>query len=297
MQDKYAADVGDFGKYALLKCITLYDSQQKDKNPPACRLGVIWYKTDPKHTDREHQVMDGKHIRYLGLAIDPTGKVADVPRNKDGKDFECCDPTLYQKLQKIARSGRSVAAIEEANILGENVTYFSKLVSSDRRSPPEQKRKNRETWLQDAIQGTDGCDVVFLDPDNGLLNEENRNGSRADDAKYVLPNELDQFWGGGLHVLVLYHHPNRKDKNVGHDQQIQNQAEWIMRREAFKQAAIFPLRYRRGTSRVFFVIVPKVDSEYWHETLTKFVESRLWPTSGKSGRAFELKAKLQPASA
>ncbi|HJX57578.1 MAG TPA: hypothetical protein VJ325_02555 [Thiobacillus sp.] len=88
-------------------------------------------------------------------------------------------------------------------------------------------------------------------------------GSKAADAKYVLRSELDKFWKGGTRIIVLYHHPNRKDKDVSHDEQIANLAAQIKNRPAFSNTAVFPLRYRRGASRVYFVTVPQQDAEKW----------------------------------
>jgi hypothetical protein len=57
VQNKYAGDVGDFGKYALLNFM-----QEKS----GLSLGVVWYLVEPDHTDGDHQAKDGKHISYLG---------------------------------------------------------------------------------------------------------------------------------------------------------------------------------------------------------------------------------------
>ena len=50
MQDKYAGDVGDFGKFALLRA--LCDGRQ---------LGICWYRTDSVLETTN----DGKHLDYL----------------------------------------------------------------------------------------------------------------------------------------------------------------------------------------------------------------------------------------
>ena len=52
MQDRYAGDVGDFGKFALLRALCGGRS-----------LGVCWYRTDAA----EEKNNDGRHLDYLYL--------------------------------------------------------------------------------------------------------------------------------------------------------------------------------------------------------------------------------------
>ena len=52
MQDRYAGDIGDFGKYGLLRALC----------GEALRLGVLWYAFEG---DRKRAPNDGKRIDYL----------------------------------------------------------------------------------------------------------------------------------------------------------------------------------------------------------------------------------------
>lgn len=52
MQNRYAGDVGDFGKYGLLRCLC--------GEPPLLSLGVVWYLVSDEQCDQ-----DAKHTRYL----------------------------------------------------------------------------------------------------------------------------------------------------------------------------------------------------------------------------------------
>ena len=66
MQNRYFGDVGDFGKYGLLRKI----------NNKGLKLGVNWYLVkDEGHND------DGKHITYLQKS-----------------DYALCDLKLFEKL-------------------------------------------------------------------------------------------------------------------------------------------------------------------------------------------------------
>ena len=89
MQDRYVADVGDFGKYGLLNFIA---SETKLK------FGVNWYLTSP--TPNEKKSDDGKFVGYLflGTKYETESKVCKYASEKKIKE---CDEELYNKLQKI----------------------------------------------------------------------------------------------------------------------------------------------------------------------------------------------------
>lgn len=281
MQDKYVGDVGDFGKYALLKAM------QKEFG---LSLGVVWYLVNPNDTDGEHQAKDGKHVGYLGLGIsDNDDQVLRKKTNKDGQALEKCNPDLYKHLKSIVLAKkRFVQTIRDRNILGNSVVFVEKPISYKKLKPLE-RQKARYQWLEHAFTTTQKQGIVFLDPDNGLAPDERDGGAKLD-AKYVLFCELKKFWGNGERVIVLYHHPNRKDKGVDHDDQIKRLAKEL--EAELKNSSVLPLRYRRGTSRAYFVIIPKVqaEEEKWKNWLHEFTKH--WPEKSSKGeriRAFECK--------
>lgn len=262
MQDKYVGDIGDFGKYALLK------HMQKETG---LNLGVVWYLVNPDHTDSEHQINDGKHIRYLGINGKPDFGLQDR------------DSDLFDQLHSIVdEKRRKVESVQADGILGASVTFFDRPISTSILS-----RKSRADWLAAAMKGVEGRDIVFLDPDNGLASDA-KDGSAKLDAKYVLRTELKAFGEHGNRVIVLYHHPNRKDKGVDHDAQISKLAEEL--ENDLDGSSVLPLRYRRGTSRAYFVIVPINKAEQWSRSLHEFAAP--WPnkkSKGKSVKTFECK--------
>ncbi|MCY3646928.1 MAG: hypothetical protein OXH07_08145 [Chloroflexi bacterium] len=120
MQDRFVGDIGDFGKYGLLRALTgTYPAAE-----PRLSLGVVWYR----NADEVGSPSDGQRLSYL-----------DKPAQ-----YEDCDPILFASLRGIVNDGRrSLSAIEESGILGENARF------SDRPMAHHE-------------------DVVFLDPDKGL---------------------------------------------------------------------------------------------------------------------------------
>ena len=115
MQDRYTGDVGDFGKYGLLRAIAL--PEVIGMGGPSLKLGVLWY---PQPNEGHNQ--DGKHVSYLSL--------------RKRQDYRICDPHLYDCLARIVneRKRRAVSEVEKSNILGADARFFSEGCSSGPRA-------------------------------------------------------------------------------------------------------------------------------------------------------------------
>jgi hypothetical protein len=128
MQDRYAGDVGDVGKFALLRALS-----------PGRKLGVCWYRC----TGEGESNNDGKHVGYL-----------DKPRR-----FRHLDPEVFDALRELVRRERSVAALQRTDLLP-GARWHGELV------PGPSTR--REAWFRQAMRAVGGCDLLFADPDNGI---------------------------------------------------------------------------------------------------------------------------------
>ena len=128
MQDLYVGDIGDYGKYGLLRQIT--------RN--GLSLSINWYKVCPRLLGKQE---DGKYIQYLN----------------DPATYRSYDPELFDKLRDIVlqRKARNIQSVEKAHLL--EAQFFSEAISGD-----------RNLWHDTALQHTNHTDTVFLDPDNGL---------------------------------------------------------------------------------------------------------------------------------
>ena len=230
MQNRYVGDVGDFGKYGLLRALCLPEGEHGQ----ALRLGVVWYLTpDETHNN------DGRYIGYL----DPT------PRNL--QRFRACDPSLYDKLGGIVKRGtRQVSSIPQRRVLPEDTVYYDRILDLRVKEihPSSAIRiRARQEWVQDAVQVTKNCDVVFVDPDNGIGSTAQAYSRRG--AKYVLLEELTPYLDRGQ-TLVIYHHLNRCAP--AETQVAQRLAELSER--FTPNGGVMALRYRRGSARVFLVV-------------------------------------------
>ena len=112
MQDRYIGDVGDFGKYGLLRSLC-----RGDKHDPAFRLGVLWYRFDG---DESTAANDGRHIDYL------------CAPSRHERFLRRCDPDLFEKMLYLVKSDRSIAAVEANHVLPADTVFFSDGLSSRR---------------------------------------------------------------------------------------------------------------------------------------------------------------------
>lgn len=100
MKDRYAGDIGDFGKLALLQSL----------EKQGMSIGVNWYKTEALHSDMypdgTYKQNDGKH------------RIPD--------DLRICDQNLADALIHISKSEdipRNLRSIQEAHLLKTEVFY------------------------------------------------------------------------------------------------------------------------------------------------------------------------------
>ncbi|MGC1297931.1 MAG: hypothetical protein WA869_23100 [Alloacidobacterium sp.] len=222
MQNRYVGDVGDYGKYALLRQLCGSDKCR------FIRLAVVWCLF-PDETFNN----DGKHISYLR-----------------SREFVDLDPDLYKALNSIVSLGRRhVSSIAELGCLPRSTVFFTQLVSvpEDLRAGRIQRVRHRDDWLRECLCQTQDCELVFFDPDNGLeVASVPKHHPKA--GKYIYWNELVPFWNRG-NTLLIYHHLNRTAPAA-----LQINSLKLRFASVFDRAAIVPLVFRRGSSRVFWLV-------------------------------------------
>ena len=138
MQPRYVADIGDYVKLAILRALA-----------PGRGLGVVWWLFPD-----EHHNADGGHREYL-------------ERPNEWKHF---DPDLFDALLKIEKEKqRDVRALEKATVLP-NAVFASDPVPCEVR-PFSLRPAERSKWLAGIRMKLKDCNLVFLDPDNGIAPE------------------------------------------------------------------------------------------------------------------------------
>lgn len=170
MQDKYAGDIGDFGKFALLRALA-----------PERRLGVCWYRTDGVGEVNN----DGRHLGYL-----------ERPAR-----FQHLDEELFDAMRSFAagfragRRRRCIASLEALGLLPAETVYHHDICPGPSAA--------RNDWATNMVASMAGTDFVFLDPDNGL---ETQTLSR----KSASIAELTSLRQPGRALLLYQHQGRRR---------------------------------------------------------------------------------------
>ena len=213
MQDKFVCDIGDFAKYALLRTLTGVTSTGSEQ----LSLGVLWHYIGMNTTNR-------KYPDYL----------------KRPDSFRARDPHLFDRLRNLMDQGNPTLVDVEMNVkLGQEVTYW--------RSPVPSDMRERRTWLHNALDHFADRDLIFLDPDKGLLYEP---GSRPS-TEHTYLYEVDEVIRNS-ELVVLYHSFNHK-RGFTHARQIRELLE-CFRLRLGDDHVVFAARWNMKKPRVFLVI-------------------------------------------
>lgn len=213
MQDRYAGDIGDYVKLAILRALR-----------PDHKLGVAWWL----FPDEIHNA-DGRHIGYL-----------DQPDR-----WRRFDPNLFDGLKRLVNSGqRRVVALQAENFLSDTL-FFDEQIPVVGRSAD--RRQARELWFRRVLETVKDCDLVFLDPDNGLETKSFDSGA-AKAGKSVSLAEL-QALRRPNRTVVVYHHQTRMPG--GHLSELSH---WGGRLRAVGFNSVDALRASPFSARAFFLL-------------------------------------------
>ena len=231
MQDRYTGDIGDFGKLGLLRVL---QSQ-------GLTIGVNWYLTpDENHND------DGKHTKYL----------------KD-ESYRKYDESLWIELQKIVRSNhRKVSALQSCRIL--HAIFYDEILDFTGKKRAE-RISTRKEWHRQALDQLSKLDVVFVDPDNGLVVPSAE--GRPKENKYVMPDELLAYYHKGK-TVIYYQHKARK-----RDEFYVDQHRNLIKSPGFEGSYGLGLKFKTTSQRYYFFIIQSRHREVIESAVSEMISS------------------------
>ncbi len=175
MKNQYVGDIGDYGKYSLLRTFA----------EAGIRIGINWYLTDDDGSN------DGKFKDYLYI-----------------ESFRRYCPEVFDALKGMVFNGNAtVTSVQNSGIIP-NARFFYEPLGF--MGTPSERAEKRNRWLWNSISEIGGEDLVFLDPDNGLSVKDNPAIKGAD--KYVLPREVMNYWETHSNVVYYCHRGRRTDE-------------------------------------------------------------------------------------
>jgi hypothetical protein len=170
----------------------------------------------------------------------------------------------------VVAGERSTTGLASAGLLDAGTRFFGDLL--DFADLPVTARTARLewrwSWVEQALAATDGCDLVFADPDNGIRSTGHMAPSyRTKAVKYAYLDELAAFAARGQ-SLVIYHHA---DRSASVEVQARRRLADIVREVPIKPVAA--VRAFRGTTRLFLVAAAAAHAGYLTDRLTALADS------------------------
>ena len=164
MQNAYVGDIGDYGKYGLLRVLAGHGLQ----------LGVNWYAVVPQRSRKQE---DGKFIQYLQFP----------------EKYRHYDPELFDALERAVNreNSRTLAQIESMRLFP--AQFYSVPLT-----------RLREGWHRQALEKLAGAELVFLDPDNGLETERMRQSGKTTEKHVRMEELTDYYLRGQSVVLYQH---------------------------------------------------------------------------------------------
>lgn len=186
MKNQYVGDIGDYGKYGMLRYLA----------SKGMKIGINWYLCpDDGRTD-------GNHTEYLS-----------------DERMRVYDAAAYDALKKIAfREDKTVQLVENSGIL-DGMSFYNRMLDLDS-VHWSQRAEKRNAWHQEALNALLDANLVFADPDNSLSVTKKPTQKGAE--KFILPDEIMDYYNRGQDV-VYYHHRSRKNEKCWMEEKTQIQ--------------------------------------------------------------------------
>ena len=226
MQDKYVADVGDFGKFQLFR----YLFHQKESPFNGKELSQIWFM----HKGEGEESNDGKHIDYFERMM--------------GAD-EYLEHSL---LDVIMRDKREVTELENLKLLPNAKFFYAEVPKA---------LEDRYMWLNSALTFAMNSPIVAVAPDNGMalkcnrvercfefLNLEEHYRQKVYPHKYIFSDEVRYFYRlPHLEMCIVYQHLSRC---FAHDAQIDS----LLNDLKTEYNHVVAIKHKPYSPRVFFFL-------------------------------------------
>lgn len=237
MKDQYFGDIGDYGKYGLLKFLAQHD----------VKIAVNWYLTENDKNKPGH------------------GGLIDYLKEKNEQRYLKYDPDLFCTLKEMVLpepENRNVKLFELKNAIPDAIYYHKELNLRDLKTVAERK-VHRNEWHENALDTCKDAELVFLDPDNGLM-EKPKYTKTAE--KYIFPCEVAAYYKRGQNVVYYCHKGRRKPDPW------ESYKQYMM--HCLPDAAFMGLTFHRGTQRSYIFICHPEHAEQYRSLLNAFLKTK-----------------------
>ena len=226
MKNQYIGDIGDYGKYSLLLALS----------SEGINVGVNWYLT------RDDGSNDGKYKDYL-----------------DKPDFRVYDPVVYDALKNVMmQNPRTVKDIQDHPLFS-GILFYDEMI--DMTGKQSERMSKRYAWFERSLAVFQEAQLIFMDPDNGLMTGDGAGRKIAE--KYILPSEVEEYFNAGKNV-VYYCHKGRRKQDAW-----QNYKNYMFDR--IPKAKPLVLTFHKGTQRSYVFLLHDTSYDRYREVIERFL--------------------------
>ena len=235
MRDEWVGDIGDLGKYGLLRVLTGYPD---DPEGERLKLGVVWYYN------------------------------RDVPDANMGAKTKGSRDDLYRKLQESRYAEkRTVAHVQYSGIFPDKTAYYAHEVCRGKEAPDD--------WLKGALHRTAKAQLVLLDPDTGIAGPDSGNQEKIKPwwkkgPEYTFISDIQSFLDAGK-SLVIYHHLGRHKKKKSQIKDLAKNLQSTLDKKPEMSLLLWSLWLH--PERAFFIIAQKDQQTLLRGRLDNFLKS------------------------
>jgi hypothetical protein len=171
MKNRFYGDVNDYIKYGILDIFS-----------KCYRIGINWYLTDDKHGNQTH----GNILRHIAKE----------------KEWRIYNPKIFDALKKRRDAhDLNVKYCREDDLFNFQYEFLELLPDNAARNEYDRLRSK---WHAKAIEELRDCDLVFFDPDNGVIKQLSKGVIK--DSEYCLVTEIGDYdWCDWLIVIFPGH--------------------------------------------------------------------------------------------
>jgi hypothetical protein len=227
MKNRFYGDKKDYFKYGLLDILS---SQYKS-------IGMNWYLTDDRHGNQQH----GNDIGYL---------------YNDRVNWRQYNPNIFDILkQRVEKKQRSIMYCKIDNVVEFTHEVIKQLPDS---AELREYQKLRNDWHSKTKGDLARCDLVFFDPDIGVMDEEELPPGVIRGSEYATIEEINDYdWCDWIVIQFL-------KRNRRYDQLINNPITKSAREKNKKLIAFIagPVAFLYVTHSIDFKLLLRVFKEW-----------------------------------
>lgn len=236
MKDQYFGDIGDYGKYLLLRHLA----------NSGVRIGINWYLTRGDNTN------DGGMIGYLD--------------NKEN-ELRHLDANLFDSLKEMVliNNQRDVVASEKSSLI-DRAIYYHQLLDISGFKNSDEKKSFRISWHENALKELSDAELIYFDPDNGI--SDHAVSGKKDSVKYMLTSEAADYYRAGHNLIYYCHKGRRKDGAWDEYKRILKEGS---AGNHLADAKLICITYHRGVQRSFIFAVHPEDYDRYRSYIDSFM--------------------------